>query len=270
MSFPIYSIIPAPAALKPIIVSVPHAGTEVPSDIASQLRADILQQLPDTDWFVPELYGFCQNIGITMIQARLSRYVVDLNRPMVGSALYSDQRRQTDAMPLTSFDGVDLYSTDKKPDAAERERRARLYYQPYHEAVGQLLAEMQKKFKHVLLFDAHSIRRSVPSLAKAPFADMIVGDRDGTSAHPDLSQTLLRSLQASSYQISYNQPFKGGQITRAFGSPDKKIHALQLEMSQDVYMNEARTGLDRNKSQLVQNLLQNALQELAHTLEVLS
>ncbi len=270
MSFPIYSIIPAPAAWKPIIISIPHAGTEVPSEVAGQLRPEILQQLPDTDWFVPELYAFCQTMGVTIIQARLSRYVVDLNRPMEGSALYTDQRRQTDAMPLTSFDGEQLYSADQQPSAAERQRRARLYYQPYHEAVGQLLAETQKKFPHVLLFDAHSIRRSVPSLAKAPFADMIVGDRDGTSAHPELSRTLLRALQASAYQISHNQPFKGGQITRAFGSPDKNIHALQLEMSQDVYMNEARTGLDRNKSQMVQNLLQNALQELAHTLEVLS
>ncbi|WP_141731268.1 N-formylglutamate amidohydrolase [Oligoflexus tunisiensis] len=269
MSFPIYHLRSTEAALKPIIVSVPHAGTEVPDEVAQTLRPDILKQLPDTDWFVPELYAFCTSLGIPMIHARLSRYVVDLNRPMEGPALYTDQRRQTDAMPLTTFDGVELYEADRRPDAAERERRARLYYQPYHAAVQQLLLNTQKKFKHVLLFDAHSIRRSVPSLAKDPFADMIVGDREGASADHRLSETLLRVLKNSPYQITYNQPFKGGQITRAFGNPANRVHALQLEMSQDVYMNEARSRLDAVKSAKVQNLLQTALLELSAVLETM-
>jgi len=269
MSFPVFSIRSAQAALRPIIVSVPHAGTDVPDEVAVQLRPDILQQLPDTDWFVSELYAFCQSLGIPMISARLSRYVVDLNRPMEGPALYSDQRRQTDAIPLTSFDGVELYDPAQKPDAAERERRARLYYQPYHAAVRELIAETQKNFKHVLLFDAHSIRRSVPSLAKDPFADMIVGDREGTSADESLSATLLRVLKNSPYHIAHNQPFKGGQITRAFGHPAQKIHALQLEMSQDVYMNADSKRLDAEKSVQVQKVLQTALLELAAVLEAL-
>jgi N-formylglutamate amidohydrolase len=92
MSFPVFLIRPSQAALRPIIVSVPHAGTDVPDEVAAQLRPDILQQLPDTDWLVAELYAFCQSLGIPMISACLSRYVVDLNRPMTGPALYSDQR----------------------------------------------------------------------------------------------------------------------------------------------------------------------------------
>jgi N-formylglutamate amidohydrolase len=269
MSFPVYNFRPAEAALRPIIVSVPHAGTDVPAEVAQKLKPEILKQLPDTDWFVPELYAFCTRLGVPMIHARLSRYVVDLNRPMEGPALYTDQRRQTDAMPLTTFDGVELYDVANQPDAAERERRAQLYYQPYHAAVQQLLADAQKKFKHVLLFDAHSIRRSVPSLAKDPFADMIVGDRDGCSADSALSETLVRHLKNSSYQISHNQPFKGGQITRAFGKPSQRVHALQLEMSQDVYMNQERTRLDPEKSQEVQKVLQAALLELSTVLEAL-
>ncbi len=269
MSFPVYNYRPAEAALRPIIVSVPHAGTDVPDEVAQKLRPDILKQLPDTDWFVPELYAFCVSLGIPMIQARLSRYVVDLNRPVEGPALYTDQRRQTDAMPLTTFDGVELYDPSHRPDEAERERRKQLYYQPYHSALEQLITETQKKFKHVLLFDAHSIRRSVPSLAQDPFADMIVGDRDGASADRKLSEALLRVLKNSPYQISHNQPFKGGQITRAYGHPKNRVHALQLEMSQDVYMNPERTRLDPEKSAKVQRVLQTALLELANVLEAM-
>lgn len=269
MSFPVYQQRPAETAPRPIIVSVPHAGTEVPDEVARALRPDILKQLPDTDWFVPELYAFCPSLGIPMIHARLSRYVVDLNRPMEGPALYTDQRRQTDAMPLTTFDGVELYEARQRPDAAERERRAQLYYKPYHSAVQAMIQAAQKTFKHVLLFDAHSIRRSVPSLAKDPFADMIVGDREGASADKALSETLLRVLKKSPFQISYNQPFKGGQITRAFGNPGQRVHALQLEMSQDVYMNDARTRLDPQKCAQVQKVLQDALLELSTVLEAM-
>ncbi len=269
MSFPVYSIVPPTGVMLPIVVSVPHAGTEVPPEVVQQLRPEILRELPDTDWFVPELYAFCKSLGIPMIQARLSRYVVDLNRPIEGPALYADQRRQTDAMPLTSFDGVPLYTPELKPSAEERQRRAQLYYYPYQKALQQMIADMQKTFPQVLLFDAHSIKRSVPSLAKEPFADMIVGDRDGASAHHKLSEKILQILRQSPYQIAYNQPFKGGHITRSFGHPEQKIHALQLEMSQDVYMNDDRTQLDLTKSHAIGNILQKVLTELAVTLEVL-
>jgi N-formylglutamate amidohydrolase len=269
MSFPVYHLRPAEAARRPIIVSVPHAGTDVPDEVAQTLRPDILQKLPDTDWFVPELYAFCPSLGIPMIQARLSRYVVDLNRPMEGPALYTDHRRQTDAMPLTTFDGVELYELAQRPDAAERERRGHLYYQPYHAALQELIHEAHKNFKHVLLFDAHSIRRSVPSLAPDPFADMIVGDRDGGSADKALSDALRRVLKHSPFHIAYNQPFKGGQITRAYGMPEKRVHAIQLEMSQDVYMNDARTRLDPKKCAQVQKVLTDAFLELSTVLEAL-
>lgn len=270
MSLPIFTLTPAKVSRVPIVVSIPHAGTGVPPEVARQLRSEIVRELPDTDWFVPELYAFCKDLGIPMIQANLSRYVVDLNRPMEGPALYSDQRRQTDAMPLTSFDGVPLYPAGQEPDAAERARRASLYYTPYHDTLQRLLLETQKQFNHVLLFDAHSIRRWVPSLAREAFADLIVGDRDGSSADPLLSQTLLRILKASTLHIAYNQPFKGGHITRAFGSPQNKIHALQLEMSQDIYMTDDRSQLDPDRSPKVQALLIKALTELARNMESLA
>lgn len=269
MSFPVYHLRPAEAARRPIIVSVPHAGTDVPDELVHTLRPDILRALPDTDWFVPELYAFCPSLGISMIQARLSRYVVDLNRPMEGPPLYNDHRRQTDAIPMTTFDGVELYKLSQRPDAAERERRGHLYYQPYHAALQELLHEIHKSFKHVLLFDAHSIRRSVPSLALAPFADMIVGDRDGGSADKALSDALLRVLKNSPFEIAHNQPFKGGQITRAYGMPEKRVHAIQLEMSQDVYMNAARTRLDPDKCAKVQKVLTDVFLELSTVLEAL-
>ncbi|MFY7927268.1 MAG: N-formylglutamate amidohydrolase, partial [Oligoflexus sp.] len=121
---------------------------------------------------------------------------------------------------------------------------------------------LQAEWKHVVLFDAHSIRRSVPSIAPTPFPDMILGDRDGSSAAPALAQVVRQSLEASPYEVSYNQPFKGGQITRGFGQPDRGWHALQLEMSQDLYLQPGQPELDRQKCRILQPVLWKALDAL--------
>lgn len=256
-------------AAVPIVLSVPHAGTELPPEIAAALRPEIRAELPDTDWLVPELYNFCLDMGIVMISAKLSRYVIDLNRPVTGPALYQDQRRQTDAVPLSSFSGEHLYLVNREPDAVERQRRIDLYYEPYHKALAQLIFEAKQSFGKVLLFDAHSIRRVVPSLAAEPFADLIVGDRDGTSSASSLSQCLISNLASSGLTVSYNQPFKGGQITRAYGRPNQGVHALQLEMSQDIYLSQDGRKLDPLRTGLLRPILQKSLRALIHEMGLL-
>ena len=269
MSFPSYSIQNPNGVLVPLVLSIPHAGTGLPIDIAGSLRDEIISTLPDTDWFIVELYDFCAEMGIPIISAEFSRYVIDLNRPVEGISLYTDQRRQTDALPITTFDGDPLYLDGKVPDAIERQRRIELYYRPYHTALRQLLVATRQKFGQVLLFDAHSIRREVPSLATEAFADFIVGDRDGSSAAAILSQTLVASLGKKFFQVRHNQPFKGGQITRIYGNPSQGMHALQLEMSQDIYLTDDRQGLEAKRVAKLRPVLKQALRNLIQQMEKL-
>ena len=88
---------------SPLLVNVPHAGTEVPDGIQGRLSG-AAQRLPDTDWHVSRLYDFVGRLGATTMAARLSRYVVDLNRPPTGESLYPGQAT-TGLCPVTLFDG---------------------------------------------------------------------------------------------------------------------------------------------------------------------
>lgn len=233
-----FEIIPARTRQIPIVISCPHVGTVIPDDIRSTMVKEIADRTEDTDWFIHELYGFAPDLGITLIKANYSRFVIDLNRDPMGKSLYSDQRRQTALVPLTTFNGAQIYTSGSVSDR-EVEKRKIQYFEPYHAAVDREITRLRSLFPHVLFFDAHSIKRVVKSIRPDPFPDMIIGDNKLTTAARSLSETALNALQAAGkYNVAHNEPFMGGYLTRKQGRPSEGIHAIQLEMSQDLYMNE--------------------------------
>lgn len=252
----------------PVIVSCPHVGTEIPIEVAREMDPALVINVPDTDWFVHELYGFAPEMGITLVHAGFSRYVVDLNRDPAGAKLYNDGRPETSLVPVHSFGGKPLYR-QAQPDEKEIARRKEKYFDPYHVALAAMLAGMKKEFGHVLFFDAHSIPRRVPSIRPEPFPDVIVGDQKGKTAHQSLSQAALSSLESSGLKVAYNDPFMGGYLTRSIGQPEKGIHAIQLEMSQDLYMNEPKALRDEKKQAKVQGHLEALFDDLVAALSQL-
>lgn len=263
-----FKIIRPKSTPKPIVVSCPHSGTQIPADILQQMDHSVASQLDDTDWFVHELYGFAQNLGITLIHATYSRYVVDLNRDPSGRKLYTDARSETTLVPKKTFGGQSLYA-EAGPNPQEVERRIKTYYNPYHDALRALLQELRNSHGHVLLWDAHSIKRHVPSVRPEPFADMILGDQMGKTASPLLTQTALKSLRGSEetvFDVQHNHPFMGGYITRHFGQSAPGIHAIQLEMSQDIYMDQDGRRRDTNKESKVAHVLASTLTQLSKVL----
>ena len=246
----------------PIIISVPHAGTEFPEEVVSQFRTQHLSAPEDTDWFVDLLYSFALEMGATLVKANLSRYVIDLNRSPKQEKLYNDTRQQTELCPTKTFNGEDLYNENCKPGEDEVAKRLKNYYWPYYAFLQNVISEIQEDFSHALVFDAHSIKRHVESIQVEPFPDMILGDNNGVTSHPSLKDAAWEVLKDSGYKVSYNHPFKGGHISRYWGQPDKKIHALQLEMSQDIYMDEFNTKYSEEKAGEVQKTLRNMLMNL--------
>ncbi len=263
----IFGLIRPAGKRRPILVSAPHVGTEIPASLGVHFDPKSTAALEDTDWHVHELYRFCIDLGITLIHAHFSRYIVDLNRPIDGHQLYQDQRQQTQVVPLTNFAGQALYRPGKEPEKIQREQRIQTYYRPYHDAIAGELKLLAQGGREVVLFDAHSIRRHVPSITAEPFPDLIIGDRDGTSAGPHVTAALRNSLGKSPYEVSYNHPFKGGQITRFFGQPASGVHAVQLEMSQDLYLSEGSHELDALKVGRLQPVLADALLALVRAVE---
>lgn len=263
-----YFIEQATAPEVPIILSVPHCGTEFPDELKSDFKNELMLAPDDTDWFVQRLYDFAPSLGITMIHANYSRWVIDLNRDPESKPLYTDGRIITALCPTTTFFGDPVYNDERKEvDQQEVHRRVQQYYKPYHNKIAELIEEKKEKFGKVLLWDCHSIRQLVPTINKDKFPDLILGNVDGTSASKDIIDVALNALQQGDYSVSHNHPFKGGYITRNFGKPANHIHALQLEMSKTMYMDDQEQTYSEARAEKMRNLLKAVLTKLIFALK---
>lgn len=252
----------------PIVISVPHCGIAFPDEIKNDFDQTLITRPDDTDWFVDQLYDFAPSMGMTMISATYSRWVIDLNRDPESKPLYTDGRIITGLCPVTNFLGQSLYTNKRtEVEKAEVERRLNSYYWPYHRKVENLLSELKLKFGKVLLWDCHSIRQFVPTIQADKFPDLILGSADKTSAAPHLIDMALQCLGSGDYTLSHNSPFKGGYITRSFGKPSNAQHALQLEMCKVHYMDDAELNYDEARANKMRDVLQNVFTHLADQLK---
>ncbi|MGB1104521.1 MAG: N-formylglutamate amidohydrolase [Crocinitomicaceae bacterium] len=256
-----YYIKEARGTLAPIIISIPHSGTEIPSELKGHFREDQLSKLDDTDWFLDRLYDFAPDMGITVIHAKYSRWVIDLNRDPESLPLYGDGRLITGLTSTTDFLGNPIYNAGKEPNREEVERRLKIYYDPYFDKLKTLLQARKEQFGEALLWDAHSIRSKVPTIRPTKFPEMILGTADGKSADSRFVNSALNNL-ISRYEVNLNDPFKGGRITRHFGSPLNGIHALQLERNKDLYMDDAEIHYDERRASEMREVLEKTLTEL--------
>ncbi len=262
-----YTIHPATVSEVPIVISVPHCGTAFPDEIKDQYKAKLIKAPDDTDWFVQTLYEFAPSMGITMIAANYSRWVIDLNRDPYSKPLYADGRFITGLCPATTFLGECIYKDERQEvELPEVKRRKDLYYQPYHNKLKELLRQRKKKFGKVLLWDCHSIRQVVPTIQKDKFPDLILGDADGASASVNFIESVLGILNQGGYSVSHNHPFKGGYITRYYGKPAKARHALQLEMTKVNYLDDTETKYDKARAAKMQELLKQVFEKLIEQL----
>jgi N-formylglutamate deformylase len=246
----------------PLLVSLPHAGTRIPTAIAAKLQPRALQT-EDTDWHLDRLYAFATGLGASVIVPRHSRYVVDLNRPSDNRPMYAGANN-TELCPTRFFSGDLLYRDGQAPAEAEVQERVACYWQPYHEALRTELERLRAAHGHALLWDGHSIKSELPWLFDGKLPDLNLGTASGASCAPGLRAALSEVLQAQrDFTVAIDGRFKGGHITRHYGRPADRIHAVQLEMGWCTYMVEA-PPFDWNEARaaLVQPLLRRLLQAM--------
>jgi N-formylglutamate deformylase len=221
----------------PLLISMPHVGTLIPHDQQTRYTPRALA-VEDTDWFLDRLYAFAAERGATLLAARESRYLIDLNRPSDNTPMYAGANN-TELCPTRFFTGEPLYREGAAPDAAEVRRRVTQYWQPYHDTLAAELERLKAAHGHAVLFDAHSIKSELPWLFEGTLPHMNLGTADGRSCAPSLRAQLavLLSSQDEFSQVVDGR-FKGGHITRARGRPAEGVHAVQLEMCWRAYMDE--------------------------------
>jgi N-formylglutamate deformylase len=263
----VYQFTNATQSEVPILISVPHCGTAFPNELKDEYNPELIQAPMDTDWFVNKLYDFAPSMGISMVTANYSRWVIDLNRDPQSKPLYTDGRIITELCPTTTFLGEPLYKDERKKIAPlEIERRIQKYYMPYHSKINEELIRLKKKFGKVLLWDCHSIKQLVSTIRQEKFPDLILGDADETSASKILIQSALDTLTHSPFELSHNHPFKGGFITRHFGKPNQNQHVLQLEMTKVNYMDDEEVSYDFERAEKMRLTLINTLMKLSNLL----
>lgn len=220
----------------PIVLGLPHTGTDVPGDIWEALN-DRGQALADTDWHIHRLYdGLLAEV--TTVRTPIHRYAIDVNRPPGWQSLYPGQNT-TGLCPLTDFDGLAIYRDGHTPDADEIERRRVAYHAPYHAALSAELDRVRRINGQAILYDCHSIRSVIPYLFDATLPDFNIGTNSSTSCAPVVEKTVDGICAAAAGHTSVlNGRFKGGWTTRQYGRPAEGLHAIQMELAQSTYMQE--------------------------------
>lgn len=247
---------------SPLVIDVPHSGTYLPDALRSRLTV-AAQTVPDTDWHVDRLYAFAKAEGATLLCATHSRYVVDLNRDPSGAALYAGADN-TELCPTRTFADESIYLEDETPSPSEIDDRRGSYFAPYHAALAAELTRVRKRHGFAVILDGHSIRSVVPRFFAGRLPDLNLGTANGASCLPALQDCVSQVLSwAEGFTHVVNGRFKGGWITRHYGQPYNGVHALQLEMAQDCYMDEAPPyQWDPVKASRLNSVLQNLVRAL--------
>lgn len=222
---PIFKLTRPTISPLPVLANLPHSGLFVPDEIRGQLTEAHQTFLPHQDWHLDQLYDFLPALGITMLQAAHSRYVVDLNRapkpPYFGnfwSAVVAEK---------TAFN-VPLYATQPTPEAVEQ--RLENYYRPYHAELESQLNQLIERFGRVYLLDLHSFYGPITD-------DICLGNANGKSCSDFFIDTVDKAFTQAGYGVVRNKVFNGGYITQHYGSLPN-VEALQIEVRYPVYLDE--------------------------------
>jgi N-formylglutamate deformylase len=220
----------------PLLVSLPHTGTEIPAAYERGLVSPWLAR-KDADWWIDRLYDFAADLGATIVRTAISRTVIDVNRDPSGASLYPGQAT-TELCPTTTFDGESLYEPGAAPSASSiAERRAR-FFDPYHATLQAEIERLRSRHQRIVVYDCHSIRSVIPRLFEGTLPHFNIGTNGGASCDGALSEEVEGICAASGLSAVVNGRFKGGYITRSLGRPEAGIHAVQMELACRGYMDE--------------------------------
>jgi N-formylglutamate deformylase len=238
-----------PAPTTPVVVSIPHSGTET-RGFESTMSPE-LDVRCDADLHVDRLYrvGNADAPEVNVV-ARASRFVCDLNRDPddVSPGAVPEHRgaRNTDGRGFiwaVTTAGIPALS---RPLALDEWRARTAIHAGYHGALAEALARARDRFGFAILVDGHSMPARGKSGHKDPGrvrADVVPGDRDGTSCSPALSKHVGDHFTARGYGVAFNDPYRGGFITAHHGRPAEHVHAIQIELRRDLYMDETTFDL---------------------------
>jgi N-formylglutamate deformylase len=238
-------VVLAPAGKEiPVIVEVPHAGLEVAPAFLPDVLASARALGRDADLYVDELYGTAHALGATVLIARASRYVVDLNRDENDVDSQSVERGPAAHSPrgviwrLTTEGDRAIAAPLRRAAFEERMNRV---YRPYHAELGELIRQKKDRFGLAVVVAGHSmpsLGRSLHPDRGSSRADVVPGTQGRTSAHARFIDVVDAHARQSGFSVAHDNPYKGGYTTQHYGRPDEGVHVIQVELARRLYMDE--------------------------------
>lgn len=222
---------------SPVVLGQPHGGTWVPDDLMARLNARG-RALADTDWHINRLYDGLLP-GASVVQSHVHRYVIDANRDPGGASLYPGQNTTT-LCPVTDFDGAAIWEAGQDPSDDEIETRRVAYHAPYHAALAEVVEATRARHGIAILYDCHSIRSEIAFLFEGILPVFSIGTDGGTTCDETFADKTERLCRAATgFDTVRDGRFRGGWTTRHYGRPGAGVHAIQMELAQRTYMQEA-------------------------------
>lgn len=250
-----------------LIVEVPHAGLQIPSDVSGELSVDPAQVLRDADLYVDELWAGAGHQGASKFVAHISRYVIDLNRAEddVDAAIVKGHpaprpQQSRGIIWRTTTDGVPVLQ-EPLSYAAFQSRVSR-YYRPYHEALKAEVAHKRAKFGKVLVVAAHSM----PSIGRPQGprrADVVPGSQGGSTTSRDVLAMVETHFRQAGLSVAHDEPYKGGFTTQHYGKPNLGTNAIQIELNRAIYVDEKTSKRRVKEMQELAKLLDALVKKLA-------
>ncbi len=236
----------------PAVFNSPHSGSVYPHAFLSTTRLDVATLRRSEDSFVDELIGGVVGRGYPLMRAHFPRCYVDVNREpyeldprMFEGRLpsFANTRSMRVAGGLGTVARVvgesqEIYG--QRLPVEDAIRRIEGLYKPYHRALRRLFTRLHQDFGAAVLIDCHSMPSTAGAKDERPRADIVLGDRYGTSCVPAVAETIEALLRGRGYVVSRNKPYAGGFITEHYGNPAVGLHAIQLELNRALYMDERR------------------------------
>jgi N-formylglutamate amidohydrolase len=236
----------------PLLFNSPHSGRIYPPDFLQASRLDLATLRRSEDSFVDELILGVVGRGHPVMRAHFPRCFVDVNREpyeldprMFDGRLpsFANTRSMRVAGGLGTVarvvgDAQEIY--DQRISVAEALRRIDELYKPYHRSLRRVFLRLHREFGAAVLVDCHSMPSATGAKDERPRADLVLGDRYGTSCVPVIAETIEATMREFGYVVSRNKPYAGGFITEHYGNPTAGLHAVQLEINRALYMDERR------------------------------
>jgi N-formylglutamate amidohydrolase len=247
---PPYDVIEPDRWRGPVVFNSPHSGSVYPRAFLMSARLDHATLRRSEDSFVDELIAGVVTRGYPMMRAHFPRCYVDVNREpyeldprMFDGRLpsFANTRSMRVAGGLGTVarvvgDAQEIY--DQRISVDDALRRIESLYKPYHRTLRKLFTRMHGDFGAAVLIDCHSMPSATGSRDDRPRADVVIGDRYGTSCVAPVADTAEQVLRSLGYSVSRNKPYAGGFITEHYGNPSAGLHALQIELNRALYMDE--------------------------------